>query len=65
MRLKAGLSDEQRAAAVAQVRAAVAMPEWQLDGGGHYVVTGVPVLADELTEVLAASTLRLLLVAWR
>ena len=62
VRLKHGLSDEQRAEAVAQVRAAVTMPQWQLESGGQYVVTGVPVLADELTEVLAASTLRLLLV---
>ena len=35
----------------------------KLDGGGTYVVTGVPVLADDLTDVLAGSTLRLLLVA--
>ena len=48
---------------MALVRAAVAMDEWRLDGGGQYVVTGVPVLAGDLTDVLAASTLRLLLVA--
>ena len=63
VRLKAGLSEDERARAVAQVRAAVAMDEWRLDGGGRYVVTGVPVLAGDLTDVLAASTLRLLLVA--
>lgn len=62
VRLKAGLSEEQRAAAVERVRAAVAMPEWRMESGGTYVVTGVPVLADELTGVLAGSTLRLLLV---
>ena len=45
------------------MRAAVAMDEWRLDGGGRYVVTGVPVLAGDITDVLAASTLRLLLVA--
>ena len=63
VRLKAGLSDAQRARAVALVRSAVAMDEWRLDGGGRYVVTGVPVLAGDITDVLAASTLRLLLVA--
>ena len=35
VRLKAGLSDEQRADAVELVRAAVRMPEWQLEGGGR------------------------------
>ena len=63
VRLKAGLSDAERADAVALVREAVRMPEWQLDGGGTYVVTGVPVLAGDLTDELAGSTLRLLLVA--
>ena len=63
VRLKAGLSDDERSRAVALVRAAVAMDEWRLDGGGRYVVTGVPVLAGDITDVLAASTLRLLLVA--
>jgi hydrophobe/amphiphile efflux-3 (HAE3) family protein len=63
VRLKAGLSDAQRADAVALVREAVRMPEWRLEGGGSYVVTGVPVLAEDLTGELAGSTLRLLLVA--
>ena len=63
VRLKAGLTDAQRTRAVALVRDAVRMPEFKLDGGGTYVVTGVPVLADDLTDVLARSTLRLLLVA--
>lgn len=62
VRLKAGLTEEERASAVSLVRAAVAMPEWRMDSGGTYVVTGIPVLADELTGVLAASTLRLLLI---
>ncbi|MDA0183703.1 MMPL family transporter [Solirubrobacter phytolaccae] len=62
VRLKAGLSDADRARAVDLVRAAVRMPEFKLDGGGTYVVSGVPVLAEELSGVLAGSTLRLLLV---
>ena len=63
VRLKAGLSDAERSDAVALVREAVRMPEWQLEGGGTYAVTGVPVLAGDLTDELAGSTLRLLLVA--
>jgi hydrophobe/amphiphile efflux-3 (HAE3) family protein len=63
VRLKAGLSEAQRARAVALVRSAVRMPEWKLDSGATYVVTGVPVLAGDLTDVLAGSVLRLLLVA--
>ena len=63
VRLKAGLPERERARAVALVRAAVRMPEFKLDGGGTYVVTGVPVLVGDLTGALAASTVRLLLVA--
>jgi hydrophobe/amphiphile efflux-3 (HAE3) family protein len=63
VRLKPGLSDAQRADAIALVRAAVRMPEWRLAGGSSYVVTGVPVLAGDLSDVLAGATLRLLLVA--
>ena len=63
VRLQPGLSDAARARAIAAVRAAVAMPQWTLSGGGRYVVTGVPVLAGDLTGTLAGSTLRLLLVA--
>jgi hydrophobe/amphiphile efflux-3 (HAE3) family protein len=62
VRLKAGLSDEQRTRAVRLVRSAVAMDQFKLESGS-YVVTGVPVLAGDLTDVLAGSTLRLLLVA--
>jgi len=63
VRLKSGLSEKQRARAVSLIRAAVRMDEFRLAGGGRYVVTGVPVLAGDLTDVLAGSTLRLLLVA--
>src|SRR5215218_9389862 len=51
VRLKAGLSDEQRARAVRLVREAVALDQFKLDSGS-YVVTGVPVLAGDLTDVL-------------
>ena len=63
VRLKPGLSDAQRAHAIALVRQVVRMPQWKLSGGASYVVTGVPVLADDLAGTLSAATLRLLVVA--
>jgi hydrophobe/amphiphile efflux-3 (HAE3) family protein len=62
VRLKPDLPAARRAAAIAAVRAAVRMPQWRLTGGS-YVVSGVPVLAGDLTHVLTGSILRLLLVA--
>jgi hydrophobe/amphiphile efflux-3 (HAE3) family protein len=61
VRLKPGLTDAQRERAVQLVRQAVAMPQWKLQHGS-YVVTGAPVVVDDLTHVLAGSTLRLLLI---
>jgi hydrophobe/amphiphile efflux-3 (HAE3) family protein len=61
VRLKPGLSDAQRGRAVKLVRQAVAMPQWKLQHGS-YVVTGAPVVVNDLTRVLAGSTLRLLLI---
>jgi uncharacterized protein len=63
VRFRAGLGDAARARAIADVRRAVAMKQWRLSGGAGYVVTGVPVLADDLTRSLAGATARLLLVA--
>src|SRR4051812_804968 len=52
VRLKPGLSDNARKDAIAQVRAAVGMPDFALRNGERYVVTGAPVvLSDLLTEV--------------
>jgi predicted RND superfamily exporter protein len=62
VRLKPGLTEVQRAAAIRDVRAAVAMPTWRLKGDASYVVTGAPVVAEDLTHALAGSTLRLLLI---
>jgi uncharacterized protein len=63
VRLKPGLSDAERSRAIALIRDAVQMPQWKLSGGATYVVTGVPVLADDLASTLAGSTLRLLAIA--
>ncbi|HET9738086.1 MAG TPA: MMPL family transporter [Solirubrobacteraceae bacterium] len=62
VRLKPDLSDEQRAEAVALVREAVRMPQWDMKGDATYTVTGAPVVAEDLADALAGSTLRLLLI---
>ena len=59
VRLRPDLDEAQRAAAIADVRAAVAMPRWRLQHGS-YTVTGAPVVAQDLTGALTHSTLRLL-----
>jgi hydrophobe/amphiphile efflux-3 (HAE3) family protein len=63
VRLKPTLTDAQRADAVELVRAAVRMPNWRLKGDAGYTVTGAPVVAEDLTDALVGSTVRLLLVA--
>jgi hydrophobe/amphiphile efflux-3 (HAE3) family protein len=63
VRLKPGLSDAERERATELVRAAVAMPEFALRNAGGYTVTGVPVLAEDLSDALAGSVARLLIVA--
>lgn len=63
VRLKPGLSEAQRSAAIEQIRGAVAMPQWQLENEVSYVVTGAPVLVEDLTDELSSSLLRLLVVA--
>jgi predicted RND superfamily exporter protein len=62
VRLKPTLTDAQRTQAIALVRAAVRMPQFKLKGDAGYTVTGAPVVAEDLTDTLAGSTLRLLLV---
>ena len=63
VRLKSGLSDEQRTRAVGAGARRGGDGRLQARPRARYVVTGVPVLAGDLTDVLAGSTLRLLLVA--
>jgi hydrophobe/amphiphile efflux-3 (HAE3) family protein len=62
VRLKAGLSEAQRSRAIAQIRKAVAMPQWRLQNGESYLVTGEPVIVDDITGSIAHS-IELLLVA--
>jgi uncharacterized protein len=64
VRLRPELSDAQRSAAIGLIRRTVAMPDWRLPNGrGTYVVTGAPVVVDELTGSIAGSILVLLVAA--
>ncbi|MGH2912262.1 MAG: MMPL family transporter, partial [Solirubrobacteraceae bacterium] len=62
VRLKAGLSEAQRSHAIDLIRKAVAMPQWRLQNGESYLVTGEPVIVDDLTGSITRS-IELLLVA--
>jgi uncharacterized protein len=44
VRMKAGLSEAQRARTIGAIRAAVAMAQWHLQHGESYLVSGVPVM---------------------
>ncbi len=62
IRLKPSLTDAQQTAAIAQIRRAVAMPDWRPREGESYLVTGEPVIVADLTGAITSS-LRLLLLA--
>lgn len=62
VRMKAGLSEAQRTATIAEIRGAIAMPQWQLQHGETYLLTGEPVIVAELTSSITHS-IELLLVA--
>jgi len=62
VRMRAGLSEAQRTHTIALIRAAVAMPQWRLEHGGTYLVTGEPAIVSDLTGRLSQA-LELLLVA--
>jgi len=63
VRLKPDLDDAARRAAIADIRAAVAMAQWRLSGGGRYVTTGAPVVLSDLGDTLSHSLLVLLVAA--
>jgi uncharacterized protein len=62
VRMKAGLSEAQRNRTIGLIRQAVAMPQWHLQHGESYVVTGEPVIVSDLTSGITHS-IELLLVA--
>jgi hypothetical protein len=63
VRMKPTLSDQQRTRAIRLVRQAVAMPDWKLPHGGSYVVTGAPVVVNDLASDISHSLLVLLVAA--
>jgi hydrophobe/amphiphile efflux-3 (HAE3) family protein len=62
VRLRAGLSESARTQTIELIRRAVAMPQWRLQNGGSYEVTGEPVIVSDLTHSITDS-IKLLLVA--
>src|SRR3954470_18253337 len=60
IRLKPGLSDGQRDSAIKEIRAAVNAPDYKLQNGQKYVVTGVPVVVDSLASEVQKSIFVLL-----
>jgi uncharacterized protein len=64
VRFRPGLGEGERDRAIALVRRAVAMPEWNLPNGkGTYVVTGAPVVVSDLTTSISHSLLALIVAA--
>jgi uncharacterized protein len=62
VRMRAGVSEDARTRTIALIRAAVAMPQWRLQHGGSYLVTGEPVIVSDLNGSITHS-IELLLVA--
>jgi hydrophobe/amphiphile efflux-3 (HAE3) family protein len=62
VRLKAGLSEAQRSHTIGLIRQAVAMSQWRLANGEAYLVTGEPVIVNDITSSISNS-IELLLVA--
>jgi uncharacterized protein len=62
VRLKAGLDERRRTQTIALIRRAVAMPQWRLQHGERYLVTGEPVIVSDLNGSITRS-IELLLVA--
>ncbi len=63
VRLRPGLSEDDRREAISLIRQAVGMDQWRLSGGGTYVVTGAPVVLDDLSGAIGDSLVTLLVVA--
>ncbi len=62
VRMRAGLSERARTQTIGLIRQAVAMPQWKLQHGGSYLVTGEPVIVSDLNSSITHS-IELLLVA--
>lgn len=62
VRMRPGLSQQARNRTIALVRDAVAMPQWRLEHGSGYLVTGEPVIVSDLTKSISSSIELLLIV---
>jgi len=62
VRMKSGLSEQARTRTIGLIRQAVAMPQWRLQHGESYVVTGEPVIVSDLNGAITRSIELLLLV---
>jgi uncharacterized protein len=62
VRMKPGISEQQRMRTIALIRQAVAMPQWRLQHGERYLVTGEPVIVSDLSSSITRS-IELLLMA--
>ncbi len=60
--MRAGLSEAERSRTIALIRRALAMPQWRLQHGERYLLTGEPVIVSDLTGSITHS-IELLLVA--
>ena len=61
VRLRADLSDAQTAQAISWIRQAVRMKMFRLGFGGHYTVSGEPVVVNDLASTITSSVALLLL----
>lgn len=57
VRLRRGLTEQQQKDAIADIRAATRMSQWQLKNGGTYAVTGAPVVLSDLTGSISDALL--------
>jgi len=62
VKMKAGLSEAQRTRTISLIRQAVGMSQWQLQHGGTYLVSGVPVIVADVTQSITHA-IEMLLVA--
>ena len=63
VRLRASLSDAQRANVISLIRQAVRMPMFRSEFGGTYTVSGVPVVTNDLANEITGSIVGLLIAA--
>jgi uncharacterized protein len=63
VRLRAGLGQVRRSRSLALIRQAVAMPQWRLQNGESFELTGEPLIAQELQSSISHAVALLLIAA--